>query len=144
MRSVREICDFYEVICDYLLRIKRFQDVDGTDINSSSYTAYSSGGIANKIYQITTSYTTAQLFDLKFAQSADVLYITHNSHEVSKLSRTGHTSWTLSEVDFAETGPYLSENTTATTLTPASSGTGTGVNITAQTDQTATTAGRLG
>ncbi len=107
------------------------QDVDGNNVNTSGYTAYSSGGISNKIYQITTSYTTAQLFDLKFAQSADVLYITHNSHEVSKLSRTGHTSWTLSEVDFAETGPYLSENTTATTLTPASSGTGTGVNITA-------------
>jgi len=107
------------------------QDVDGNDINSSGYTAYSSGGVANKIYQITTSYTTAQLPDLKFAQSADVMFICHNSHEVSKLSRTGHTSWTLSEVDFAETGPYLSTNTTATTLTPASSGTGTGVNITA-------------
>jgi hypothetical protein len=106
-------------------------DVDGNNVDTSGYTAYSSGGVANKIYQITTSYTTAQLPDLKFAQSADVLYITHSSHEVSKLSRTGHTSWTLSEVDFAETGPYLSTNTTATTLTPASSGTGAGVNITA-------------
>jgi hypothetical protein len=59
------------------------------------------------------------------------MYICHSSHEVSKLTRTGHTSWTLSEVDFAETGPYLATNTTATTLTPASSGTGSGVNITA-------------
>ena len=107
------------------------QDVDGNDINSSAYTTYSSAGTANKIYQITTSYTTAQLFDLKFAQSADVMYICHPSHEASKLSRTGHTSWTLSEVDFAETGPYMDTNTTATTLTPASSGTGTGVDITA-------------
>ena len=107
------------------------QDVDGNDINSSGYTAYSSAGVANRIYQITTSYTTAQLFDLKFAQSADVMYICHPSHEASKLSRTGHTSWTLSEVDFAETGPYMDTNTTTTTLTPASSGTGTGVNITA-------------
>ena len=107
------------------------QDVDGNDINSSAYTTYSSAGTANRIYQITTSYTTAQLFDLKFAQSADVMYICHPSHEASKLSRTGHTSWTLSEVDFAETGPYMDTNTTATTLTPASSGTGTGVNITA-------------
>jgi hypothetical protein len=118
-------------VADKTTNTFELQDVDGTDINSSGYTAYSSGGVANKIYQITTSYTTAQLPDLKFAQSADVLYITHSSHEVSKLSRTGHTSWTLSEVDFGETGPYLSENTTATTLTPASSGTGTGVNITA-------------
>ena len=106
-------------------------DVDGNAIDSSGYTTYSSAGTINKIYQITTSYTTAQIPDLKFAQSADTMFICHNSHEVSQLARTGHTSWTLSEVDFAETGPYLSTNTTATTLTPASSGTGAGVNITA-------------
>ena len=106
-------------------------DVDGNAVDTSGYSTYTSGGVANKIYQITTNYLTAELFDIKVAQSADVMYITHPNHEVSKLSRTGHTSWTLSEVDFAETGPYLSANTTATTLTPASSGTGTGVNITA-------------
>ena len=99
-------------------------DVDGNAVDTSGYSTYTSGGVANKIYQITTNYLTAELFDIKVAQSADVMYITHPNHEVSKLSRTGHTSWTLSEVDFAETGPYLSANTTATTLTPASSGTG--------------------
>ena len=118
-------------VADKTTNTFELQDVDGNDINSSGYTAYSSAGVANRIYQITTNYTTAQLFDLKFAQSADVMYICHPSHEASKLSRTGHTSWTLSEVDFAETGPYMDANTTATTLTPASSGTGTGVNITA-------------
>jgi len=87
-------------VADKTTNTFELQNVDGTDINSSGYTAYSSGGIANKIYQITTEYTTAQLFDLKFAQSADVMYICHNSHEVMKLSRTGHTSWTLTEVDF--------------------------------------------
>ena len=107
------------------------QDVDGNNVDTSGYSTYSSAGTANKIYQITTSYTTAQLENLKFAQSADTMYICHSSHEVSKLTRTGHTSWTLSEVDFAETGPYLAANTTTTTLTPASSGTGAGVNITA-------------
>jgi hypothetical protein len=118
-------------VADKTTNTFELQDVDGNDINSSGYTAYSSAGVANRIYQITTNYTTAQLFDLKFAQSADVMYICHPSHEASKLSRTGHTSWTLSEVDFGETGPYMDANTTATTLTPASSGTGTSVNITA-------------
>jgi len=118
-------------VADKTTNTFELQDVDGTDINSSSYTTYSSAGTANKIYQITTSYTTAQLFDLKFAQSADTMYICHSSHEVSKLTRTGHTSWTLSEVDFAETGPYMDANTTTTTITPASSGTGTSVNFTA-------------
>ena len=104
-------------VADKTTNTFELQDVDGNDINSSAYTAYSSGGVANKIYQITTSYTTAQLPDLKFAQSADTMYICHNSHEVSKLTRTGHTSWTLSEIEFTD-GPYLSANTTTTTMTP--------------------------
>ena len=81
-------------------------------------------------YEISTPYLTAELFDIKFAQSADVMYLVHPNHEVMKLSRTGHTSWTLAEVDFTD-GPYLATNTTTTTLTPASAGVGTGVNITA-------------
>ena len=99
-------------------------------VNSTNYTTYSSGGTASKVYEISTNYTSAQVFDLQVAQSADVMYITHPLHEPSTLSRTGHTSWTLAEVAF-EKGPYLDANTTATTLTPASASTGTGVNITA-------------
>mgnify|MGYP003148072011 CR=1 FL=1 len=105
-------------------------DKDGTNINSTGYTAYGSAGISNKVYEITTPYLTAQLFDIKFAQSADVMYITHPLHETTKLSRTGHTSWTLTNVDFTN-GPFMDVNTTTTTLTPASAGVGTGVNITA-------------
>jgi len=86
-----------------------------------------SGGSA---YEISTPYLTAELFDIKFAQSADVMYICHPNHEVMKLSRTGHTSWTLAQVDFTD-GPYLATNSTTTTLTPAQSATGSGVNITA-------------
>ena len=117
-------------VADKTTNTFELQDVDGTDINSSAFTAYSSGGDANRIYQITSPYLTAELFELKFAQSADVMYITHPNHEVMKLSRTGHTAWTLTEVEFTD-GPYLSENTTTTTLTPAQSATGTGINITA-------------
>ena len=105
-------------------------DKDGVAINTTSFTTYSSAGTMNRVYEITTPYTTAQLFDIKFAQSADVMYITHPSHEVEKLSRTGHTSWTLADVDFTK-GPFQDANITTTTLTPASSAVGTGVNVTA-------------
>ena len=105
-------------------------DKDGTNINSSSFTTYTSGGVANKVFEITTPYTTAQLFDLKFAQSADVMYITHPEHEVEKLSRTAHTAWTLTDVDFTN-GPYMDANITTTTLNPASHTVGTGVTVVA-------------
>ena len=79
-----------------------------------------SGGSA---YEISTPYLEAELFDLKFAQSADVMYICHPNHEVEKLSRTGHTSWSLTDVDFTK-GPFLDANTTGTTLTPSNAATG--------------------
>ena len=86
-----------------------------------------SGG---SVYEISTPYLTAELFEIKYAQSADVMFITHPNHEVMKLSRTAHTAWTLTEVDFTD-GPYLATNTTDTTLTPASASVGIGVDITA-------------
>ena len=105
-------------------------DKDGDNINSSGYTAYSSAGTANRVYTITSPYLEAELFDIKFAQSADVMYITHPNHEVEKLTRTGHTSWTLTDVDFTN-GPFIDVNTTSTTLTPSTHTTGTGRTLTA-------------
>ena len=86
-----------------------------------------SGGSA---YEISSPYLTAELFDIKFAQSADVMYLVHKNHKPRKLSRTGHTSWSLTEVEFTD-GPYLDSNTTTTTLTPGSSAVATGVTLTA-------------
>ena len=105
-------------------------DKEGANVNSSGFTTYTSGGVANKIFEITTPYTTAQLFDIKFAQSADVMYITHPSHEVEKLSRTGHTSWTLTDVDFTK-GPMQDANTTDTTLNPGQASVGTSIALVA-------------
>ena len=81
-------------------------------------------------YEISTPYLTAELFDIKFAQSADVMYLTHPNHQTRKLSRTGHTSWTLAAVEFTN-GPYLDTNTTATTLTTSAHPVGTGRTLTA-------------
>ena len=72
-----------------------------------------SGGSA---YEISTPYLEAELFDIKFAQSADVMYLCHPNHAVRKLSRTGHTSWTLTQVDFVK-GPFQDHNLTSTTMT---------------------------
>ena len=100
-----------------------------TGENSSNYDAYSSGGTASKVYEVTTTYTEAMLYDLQFTQSADVMYIVQESLPPRKLSRTAHTTWTIADVAFSN-GPYLDANTTATTLTPSSASTGSR-NITA-------------
>jgi hypothetical protein len=102
---------------------------EGVTTDSTGFTTYVSDGVSNKVFEITTPYTTAQLFDIKFAQSADVMYITHPAHEASKLSRTGHTTWSLDEISFTN-GPFMDVNTTTTTLTPSSASVGSR-NITA-------------
>lgn len=85
-------------------------------VNSAGYTAYSSGGTVAEVYEVTTPYLTADLFQIKFTQSADVLYLVHPVYAPRKLTRTGHTSWTLTAIDFLD-GPYFPINATSTTLT---------------------------
>lgn len=80
-------------------------------------------------YEISTPYTTADLFELNFEQSADTLYIAHPDYFPRKLERSGHTAWSLLLLDLGD-GPYLPENPTSTTLTP-SAASGSGITLTA-------------
>ena len=80
--------------------------------------------------EIATPYLTAELFDIKFAQSADVMYIVHPNHAARKLSRTSHINWTLTQIDFTK-GPMQDPNTTTTTLNPGQTAVGTGVSLAA-------------
>lgn len=123
------------------------QDLSGNNVNGTAYTAYSSGGTVSEVYTLTTTYAQADLFDsdgrlrLKYAQSADVMYLVHPDYAPKKLTRTADASWTIADVDFTD-GPYLDENTTATTLT-ASATTGS-VTVTASAATFASTdVGRL-
>ena len=81
-------------------------------------------------YEISSPYLEAELFDIKFAQSADVMYICHPNHPAKKLSRTGHTSWSLTSVDFTD-GPYMDENISSTTISTSAHTVGTGITLTA-------------
>ena len=104
-------------------------DIDDDNINSSGFTTYGSAGTAARVYTIATTYETAKIFDIQFAQSADVLYLAHPSYPPKKISRTAHTTWTIADVVYTD-GPYQDENLTTTTLTPNAT-TGSAKTITA-------------
>lgn len=70
-------------------------DQDGNNIDSTAFTAYSSGGSIAKIVEVDTPYLEAELFQIDYAQTADTMYITHPNHAPYKLTRSAHTSWTL-------------------------------------------------
>ena len=99
-------------VADKTTNTFELQTVDGTDINSSAYTAYTSGGVANKIYEIASPYVTADIPTVKFAQSADVMYLVHPGYAIRKLTRSGHTSWTLSTPSLSGSPSPTINNTT--------------------------------
>src|SRR5262249_42028092 len=71
-------------------------DMHGISINGSGYAAYASGGTSSRVYTLATTYQEQDLTGLKFAQSADVLYIAHSEYVPRKLQRYGATNWVLS------------------------------------------------
>lgn len=107
-------------------------DEDGNDVDGTSYTAYSSAGIAEKVYEITTPFTTSDLQNLKYTQQADVMYIASSDKPLQKLSRLTASTFSIAEITYDEVvyPPFLPINTTATTITPSAT-TGSGITLTA-------------
>lgn len=81
-------------------------------------------------YEITTPYLEADLPDLKFAQSADVLYITHPSYAPRMLVRYAEDDWVLETYAY-ENGPFMPSNLTKAQTLAVSATTGTGKTLTA-------------
>jgi hypothetical protein len=61
------------------------------------------GSTAARVYTITSTYLAADLFDLRFTQSADVITLTHPNYPARELKRLGATNWTLTDISFAPT-----------------------------------------
>ncbi len=74
-------------------------------------------------YEIETPYLTVDLFDLKYEQSADVLFITHPDYETRKLSRLVNTLWTITVIGI-EDGPFRTQNSDVADFITASGTTG--------------------
>lgn len=77
-------------------------------------------------YEIPTTYLTADIVLLKFVQSADILYVTHPGYPPRKISRTGHTSWTITTISFAAsiTPPTVNGSGSKYVVTAVSDSTG--------------------
>ena len=63
------------------------------------------GPIVSRIYTISSPYQEADLFDLRFTQSADVLTLAHPSYPTYELSRVNATTWSLAVLSFLPSLP---------------------------------------
>jgi hypothetical protein len=94
--------------------------------------------LTGAIYEIPSPYTAAEMtntngtFRLSYAQTGDVLFITHRAHFPQKLTRVGNTNWQFSDCTI-KNGPFIGANPDETTTVYASAATGTGITLTAST-----------
>jgi hypothetical protein len=88
------------------------EDLFGNDIDTTGFTAYSSGGTATEIYNIATPYAVADLPALRFVQSADTMFLVHPSYAIRKLTRTADNAWTFSTASITGSpSPALNDTT---------------------------------
>lgn len=90
-------------------------------LNGGKVRFYAQRGVVGSPYEINHPYADADLDRISYAQFNDVAYLAHKLYAPRKLSRHGHTNWSLANAVFDD-GPYLEQNDTATTLTPSSTG----------------------
>lgn len=77
----------------------------------------------NSPVEITTAYTTSNIFNLQYAQNADTMYIVSATHHPMKLTRSSHYLWSLAQVDFTG-GPWLPDNSDSAAYMKVSSTSG--------------------
>jgi hypothetical protein len=99
--------------------------------NTPSSTSTYWYALTGQIYEIPTPYAIADLTDttdntlvLDMVQTGDIIYICHPNYPTYKLSRFGHTNWTLAPVTF-KNGPFKTQNIDKTINVYATGTTGT-------------------
>lgn len=95
-------------------------DLDGAQIDTNTLPAYtaSSGAVA-RVYQIVSPYSAADLFDLHYTQSADVLTLTHPAYHQRELRRLAATNWQFTALSFT---PTIAAPASVTVAAPVASG----------------------
>lgn len=68
---------------------------DGTDVDSTSFGAYTSGGTIDEFYYFIHPYSDTELADIQFSQSGANLILVHPSYAPRIIKRTTDISWSL-------------------------------------------------
>src|SRR5262245_31138632 len=92
----------------------------GQSVNSSLWGTWVGGGVAQRVYTISTPYATSILSSLKFSQKASVMNITSPFFNPYRLQLFSATNWTLTPDVFGSTAiPPTGVSATASATGPA-------------------------
>jgi Ubiquitin-activating enzyme E1 FCCH domain len=103
-------------------------------VDSSGYDAYVSGGAVAEIVELGgTPYLEADLFQIQYVQSVDVLFLDHPLYQTRKLARASDTSWSLTTLALRPPPSFedLTDISEGNVQLDRGADTGTGINFTA-------------
>lgn len=104
---------FYGVVSSTTANTFSLTNLDGSVAHFGTWFTQGATGITvARVYTLSTIYNEADLFDLHYTQSADVLTITHPNYQPVELRRLGAANWQITIISFisavaAPTGPTV-------------------------------------
>jgi hypothetical protein len=103
-----------------------------TDTITPPTAQYPDGDDSGTVYELATTYEEDELANLRWVQSADVLFITSPDRLPRKVTRTAHNAWTIADFAFdtVDWPPFLDMNVSTITM-DASATTGAGIDLVA-------------
>ncbi len=111
--------DAFYIVAGAAANTFQLRTLDDVAYDTSGAGTYTAGGTVSRVLKVTTLYAEADLFDLHYAQSGDILTIVHPSYPVREVRRVSATSWTITDVTFA---PSVSQPTGVTAVATTGAG----------------------
>ena len=94
----------YFIVANVVGNLVTLHNLDGTNLNSTTFSAYTAGGTASRIYEISSPYTSADdLRLLKFTSKVNQMIICHPNHSPYVLTLITATNWTLVPISIGTT-----------------------------------------
>lgn len=70
-------------------------DLSGNPVDTSAFPAWTSGGTVDRIYTITSPFTSNEVFGIKYSQEIDFMILCHPNHPTQVLTLVAFDNWTI-------------------------------------------------
>jgi len=92
------------------------KDLFGNAVNTTTFSGYTSGGTAQRVYTVLTPYPASEVFGIRYTQNVNQLILCHPNHPPYVLTLITATNWTLAPITFGSTMANPVTPTVTTTL----------------------------
>lgn len=91
-------------------------DLNGNNLDSTAFSAYTSGGTAARVYTLTSPFAAADLALVKFAQIQNEMVLVHPSYAPQLLTLLAPNNWTIAAITFGSSASVPTGVSVSSTL----------------------------